>query len=264
VQDTAAAGRREISGPVLTLSQIRRAFGGVVAIDEVSFEVNSGEILGLVGPNGAGKSTLMAVIAGAIAETSGRVVFQGSDITSWPQYRVARSGLVRTAQLASEFKRLTVLENLLVAAPSQRGERFRTAITTRRGWREQERATRAEAIGVLEQFGMAAKANDYAETLSGGQKRLLELMRVLMARPKLVLLDEPMAGINPAFIATVEACLLEFRRAGVDLIIAEHELDVIERLCDRVIVMAQGKVLAEGTMAQLRAMPAVVDAYLVG
>lgn len=251
-------------GAGLRVERIRREFGGVVAIEDVSFEVTPGEIVGLVGPNGAGKSTLMAVIAGAIRASSGRVVFQGTDVTRWPEYKLARRGLVRTSQLSSEFQKLTVLENMLVAAPEQRGERFRSAVMPARFWREQEARLISEAIGLLEDFGLLDKANDYAGTLSGGQKRLLELMRVLMVHPKMILLDEPMAGINPAFIGTVEASLLGIRARGVDLVLAEHELDVVERLCDRVIVVAQGRVLAEGSMDELRASPEVVEAYLVG
>lgn len=254
----------EAARPGLVVDHVRRAFGGVVAIEEVSFEVNTGEIVGLVGPNGAGKSTLMAVVAGAIRPSSGRIFFHGSDVTRRPEHKVASLGLVRTSQLSSEFQKLTVLENLLVAAPGQRGERFRSAFLPARSWRRQEARLIDEAKGVLEEFGMLAKANDYAGTLSGGQKRLLELMRVLMVHPQMILLDEPMAGINPGFIATVEASLLEIRARGVELVIAEHELDVVERLCDRVIVMAQGKVLARGSMEQLRATPEVVEAYLVG
>jgi ABC-type branched-subunit amino acid transport system ATPase component len=191
-------------------------------------------------------------------------VFDGADVTRWPEYKIARHGLVRAHQLSTEFRKLTVMENLLVAAARQRGERFRSAVTPAKLWRAQERALIKEATTVLEQFGLRGKANDYAGTLSGGQKRLLELMRVLMLEPKLVLLDEPMSGVNPGFIATVEERLLDFRARGVDLVIAEHELDVVERLCDRVIVVAQGRVLAQGNMDELRANPAVVEAYLVG
>lgn len=249
---------------VLIVDHVRRAFGGVVAVEDVSFEVGAGEILGLVGPNGAGKSTLMGVVAGAIGATGGRIIFHGTEVTRWAEHKVARHGLLRTSQLSSEFENLTVLENLLVAAPKQRGERFRSAILPAKAWRDQEEQLVAEATAILEDFGLLGKANDYAGTLSGGQKRLLELMRVLMVHPRMILLDEPMAGVNPGFIATVEATLLEIRSRGVDLVIAEHELDVVERLCDRVIVMAQGRVLAEGSMDELRASPEVVEAYLVG
>jgi ABC-type branched-subunit amino acid transport system ATPase component len=253
-----------LSEAVLTARDVRRAFGGVVAVDSVSLDVRKGEIVGLVGPNGAGKSTLMSILGGATPASGGRIAFHGADITGWAQHKIAAHGLVRTHQLASEFADLTVLENLLVAAPTQRGERFRAAIVPRRWWRSEEEALVAAARVVLEEFGLLSKANDLAGTLSGGQKRLLELMRVLMVEPKMILLDEPMAGINPGFIKTVEECLLTIRAHGVDLLIAEHELDVIERMCDRVIVMAQGHILAEGGMEELRAMPAVVDAYLVG
>jgi ABC-type branched-subunit amino acid transport system ATPase component len=264
VEDERSPASAAESGQGLIADGVRREFGGVVAIDDVSFEVSAGEIVGLVGPNGAGKSTFLAVVAGAIRATSGRILFHGTDVTRWPEHKVARHGLVRTSQLSSEFQKLTVLENLLVAAPGQRGEGFRSAVLPPRFWRDQEAQLIDEALGILDEFGMLAKANDYASTLSGGQKRLLELMRVLMVHPKMILLDEPMAGINPGFIGTVEAVLLDIRARGVDLVIAEHELDVIERLCDRVVVMAQGRVLARGSMDELRARPEVVEAYLVG
>ena len=251
-------------GGELAVQGLRREFGGTVAVDDLTFAVRPGEIVGLVGPNGAGKSTALSVIAGVLPASKGRVVFNGRQITGHPPYKLARTGLVRIPQISQEFGRLTVLENLCVAGPRQRGERFRSAWTPRRSWADQEASVLQEAFELLDRFNLIAKANDYAETLSGGQKRLLELARALMVKPSLLLLDEPMAGVNPAFMETVEACLQEVRRAGVSLLIVEHRLDSVERLCDRVIVMAQGRVLAEGSMQELREMPPVVEAYLVG
>jgi len=251
-------------GGELVVEGLRREFGGTVAVDDLTFAVRPGEIVGLVGPNGAGKSTALAVIAGVLPASKGRVLFNGQQITGHLPHKLARAGLVRIPQISQEFGRLTTLENLCVAAPHQRGERFRSAWLPRRSWAGQEDAVIREAFELLERFNLAAKANDYAETLSGGQKRLLELARALMVKPSLLLLDEPMAGVNPRFMETVEDCLEEVRRSGVSLLIVEHRLDSVERLCDRVIVMAQGRVLAEGTMAELREMPPVVEAYLVG
>jgi branched-chain amino acid transport system ATP-binding protein len=169
---------------------------------------------------------------------------------------------VRTYQLSSAFGRLTVLENLLVAAPEQRGERMRTLLLGKRYWREQERELVVRARGLLERFGMSHKEDEYAGSLSGGQKRLVEIMRALMARPRLVLLDEPMAGVNPTLARSIEDDLTSLVDDGVTLFLVEHELGVVERLSESVVAMALGKVLAVGTMAELRSRKDVLDAYL--
>ena len=177
---------------------------------------------------------------------------------------MARRGIIRTFQLSSEFAALTVLENLLVAAPAQRGEALWQAALGKRYWRPQERAMVERARQLMARFDMSAKEDEYAGNLSGGQKRLLELMRGLMANPALLLLDEPMAGVNPSLARRIEQHLADLVCEGLTMLMIEHELAVVERLCDPVVVMAQGRVISEGTMADIRSDQEVLDAYLIG
>jgi neutral amino acid transport system ATP-binding protein len=249
---------------LLSVRNLAKNFGGVQAVRDVSFDVEAGGITGLIGPNGAGKSSVLAIVSGFLAPTSGSVHFAGQAVSGSSAYRLARLGLVRTFQLSSEFERLSVIENLLVAAPNQRGERLRDALAGRWRWRDQEDAAVARARELLERFEIPTKVDDLAGDLSGGQKRLLELARALMAEPKLLLLDEPMAGVNPALIRRIETHLLALRDEGLTMLMVEHELGVVERLCDPVVVMAQGQVLSSGTMAELRMNEEVLDAYLSG
>jgi ABC-type branched-subunit amino acid transport system ATPase component len=263
---SAAAGAASASAPVagglLTVDELRRDFGGVWAVDGAGFTVKAGSITSLIGPNGAGKSTVVGIVGGAVKPTSGRVMFDGEDITHLAPHDRARRGLVRTYQLSSEFGKLTVLENLLVAAPRQRGESLLTLVVGKRYWREEEERHVVQARTLLERFGMSEKEDEYAGNLSGGQKRLVEIMRSLMADPKLLLLDEPMAGVNPTLARSIENDLVMLAREGLTLLIVEHELDVVERVSDSVVVMSLGKVIATGTMAELRARREVLDAYL--
>jgi ABC-type branched-subunit amino acid transport system ATPase component len=252
------------AGPLLTVRDLHRQFGGVRAVNGASFDVPPGRITGLIGPNGAGKSTVLNVIAGAIKPSSGEISYRGQDITGLRSYRLARRGIIRTFQLSSEFAALTVLENLLVAVPDQRGEALWQAALGKRYWRAQERTMVERARELLTRFDMSAKEDEYAGNLSGGQKRLLELIRGLMAAPALLLLDEPMAGVNPALARRIEQHLLDLCAEGLTLFMIEHELAVVERLCDPVIVMAQGRVISQGTMADVRADREVLDAYLIG
>ena len=251
-------------GPLLVATEIHRHFEGMRAVDGVSIEVPRGQITGLIGPNGAGKSTFLAVLAGTLPATSGRIIFDGEDVTTLPTFRRARLGLVRTFQLPSEFARLTVLENLLVAAPDNRGDSLFGALLGRRYWIADERRLVAQARALLARFGMTAKESDYAGTMSGGQKRLVEIMRALMLRPRLLLLDEPMSGVHPSIILEIQHYLESLRDEGLTILMVEHELHMVERLCDSVVVMAQGRVIGSGTMADLRRQPEIVDAYLVG
>jgi ABC-type branched-subunit amino acid transport system ATPase component len=239
-------------------------FGGVHAVDGASFTALQGQITGLIGPNGAGKSTAMKLVAGALRPTSGEIIYDGVDVAGKPGWELARRGLIRTFQLSSEFGRLTVIENLLVAAPGQRAATFGGALRGKRYWRAQQRELIDRARSMLSDFDLLSKADEYASTLSGGQKRLLEMARALMASPKLLLLDEPLAGVNPTLRLTVEDHLRRLRDQGMTMVMVEHELGAIERCCDSVIVMAQGRVLATGTMEDMRANEEVVDAYLVG
>ena len=254
----------DLSAPGLVVQDLHREFGGVHAVNGASFTVPPGRITGLIGPNGAGKSTALNIIAGALKPSAGTVSYDGRDITGLPSYKVARCGIVRTFQLSSEFAALTVLENLLVAAPAQRGETLWQAALGKRYWRPQERATVERARQLLVRFDMSAKEDEYAGNLSGGQKRLLELMRGLMANPALLLLDEPMAGVNPSLARRIEQHLADLVGEGLTMLMIEHELAVVERLCDPVVVMAQGRVISEGTMADIRSDQKVLDAYLIG
>jgi branched-chain amino acid transport system permease protein len=249
---------------VLETVDVVREFGGVRAVAGVSIQVRKGTLTGLIGPNGAGKSTLLAMLAGTLPVTSGKIIYEGREITGVPAYRRARLGLVRTFQLASEFKRLTVMENLLSAVPGNRGDTFRGSLLGKRYWQADETAaiTRAEAL--LERFGLEQFANHYAGDLSGGQRRLVEIMRALMAGPDMLLLDEPMAGVHPNLARRIGNELVALVQEGMTILMVEHELAIMDEFCDPVVVMAEGMVLAEGTMEQLRGRSEVVEAYLVG
>jgi len=249
---------------VLEVQGLQRNFGGVAAVDGVSFAVRRGTITGIIGPNGAGKSTVLALISGSLPAGKGVVTLNGRTITGYPPDRVAKSGMVRTFQLSSEFAGLTVLENLLMGAVIQKGEHFANAVLWPRSWRAEEERLVARARAVLDRFNLAELEDAYAGELSGGQKRLVEIMRAIMAEPEVLLLDEPMAGINPGLVKTVEAMLLELQQSRMTILMIEHELGVVGRICDPVIVMAQGRVLREGSMDELRNDPEVRKAYLVG
>ncbi|MEO8745151.1 MAG: ABC transporter ATP-binding protein [Candidatus Dormiibacterota bacterium] len=250
--------------PMLVARDIHRHFEGMRAVDGVSIDVPKGQITGLIGPNGAGKSTFMAVLAGTLPATSGSISFEGTDITHLPTYTRARRGVVRTFQLPSEFARLTVLENLLVAAPDNRGDSLWGALRGKSYWKADEDRLVAQARALLRRFGMTAKESDYAGTMSGGQKRLIEIMRALMLRPRCLLLDEPMSGVHPKIVDEIKQYLQSLRAEGLTILMVEHELHMVEQLCDSVVVMAQGKVIGSGTMASLRRQQEIVDAYLVG
>ena len=255
----------EHRGGLLEVDDVVRTFGGVRAVDGVSFAVPEGSITGLIGPNGAGKSTLLGVVAGAVRPSRGRVVFAGGEVTGMSPTRLAERGLIRTFQISSEFARLTVLENLLTGAPGHPGETLVGALLLgKRAWKAHERRLVARARELLARFQMSAKEDEYAGNLSGGQKRLLEIMRGLMADPKLLLLDEPMAGVNPTLARTIEAHLQELNAEGLTMLMVEHELGVVDRLCEPVIVMAQGRVISQGTMETLRKDEEVLHAYLAG
>jgi len=250
--------------PLLVASHVSRHFEGVRAVEDVSIDVLPGRITGLIGPNGAGKSTFLAVLAGTLPASSGTITFDGHDVTALPAFRRARRGMVRTFQLPSEFAQLTVLENLLAAAPHNRGDSLVGALLGRRYWRADEDRLVEQARVLLERFRMSAKESDYASSLSGGQKRLVEIMRALMLRPRLLLLDEPMSGVHPSIVGEIADYCEALRDEGLTILIVEHELHMIERMCDPVIVMAQGSVIGQGTMAALRQQREIVDAYLVG
>jgi branched-chain amino acid transport system ATP-binding protein len=249
---------------ILSCEGLVRSFEGVRAVDDVTMSFERGRLTGIIGPNGAGKSTVLAMLAGTLPPTAGKIHYRHEDITALPAYRRAQRGLVRTFQLASEFKRLTVLENLLTAIPGQRGETFRGAVLGKRYWGAQEREAVERAATTLERFGLLSLADRYAGDLSGGQRRLVEIMRALMTQPEVLLLDEPMAGVHPRLAHQIGMQLVALCENGMTVIMVEHELSIMDEFCDPVIVLAEGRLLAEGTMTALRAREEVVEAYLVG
>jgi ABC-type branched-subunit amino acid transport system ATPase component len=254
----------QASATLLRVEGLACHFGGVRAVQDATFDVRRGTITGLIGPNGAGKSTVINLISGRTRPTRGSVRFGGAEIVGLRPHQVARHGIVRTFQQANVFGGLTVLENLLVGAPPWRGESIASALGPKRAWSGREAELLELAWELLRRFGLEVIANEYAKALSGGQRRLVELMRALMARPRLLLLDEPMAGVSPSLALSVADRLMELRDEGMTMLMVEHELRLVEKLCDPVVVMARGTVLAEGSMAELQSNQEVVDAYLGG
>jgi branched-chain amino acid transport system permease protein len=252
----AAAG-----GPALDVRDVSVRFGGVEAVRNVSLQLSAGEVVGLIGPNGAGKSSLLGALGGQLALASGQVLLCGQDVTSLPAYRRARLGLVRTFQHTSTFDRLTVYENLLVSAmagPRFPGSRLRDALA---GGRRQTRAAAAAVWERLREFDMAGMADSYGSELSGGQRRLVEIMRCLMQSPRVLLLDEPMVGVAPHLVERISDDCGRIRDSGVGIIIVEHALEVVQAVCDRVVVMAAGQVVAQASYAEAMSSGAVREAY---
>ena len=248
---------------ILEVHDVVRSFGALRAVDGASFEVESNSITGLIGPNGAGKSTLFGTIAGSLRPDSGRIVFQSKRIDRRPAYRVARAGVVRTYQAARVLTRMTVLDNLMLASIGHPGERLSGNVVRPRASRRRERETRQHAEELLALVGLEAHAAEYAGTLSGGQRKLLDLARVLMLRPSLVLLDEPMAGVSPTLrVQLLEHILRVREERGITFLIVEHDLDFVMQAADRVVVMNEGRVLAAGAPEEIRTNEQVVDAYL--
>ncbi len=266
----AAVGRRrplddaERRDDILAVTEIQRDFGGVRAVDGATFTVARRSITGLIGPNGAGKSTALGIVSGFIPPGRGTIRFDGVDVTGVQAYRRARLGLVRTFQLSHEFGSLTTLENLIVAAPRARSESTLGVLGGRRYWGREEREITERARALLALFGMEDKTYERARQLSGGQKRMLELMRAVMTEPALLLLDEPTAGLSPMLTQKLGDACLALREQGLSILLVEHELDTVDRLCDTVVVMVQGKVFAEGSMADLRTRREVQEAYIAG
>jgi len=243
--------------PLLDVRDVAHAFGGVRAVDGATFDVEAGSITGLIGPNGAGKSTLFNCISGFLRPRSGRVSMDARRIDRLPAHRIARAGLVRTFQTPRALIRMTVAENVMLATPRHPGERLG------RLGRPREREAEARAAELLALVGLDGHAQALAGTLSGGQRKLLDLIRALMAEPRLLLLDEPMAGVNPTTRVQLLQHIRDLRdRDGITLLIVEHDLDFIMGASDRVIVMNDGRVIADGTPEEVRGDERVVDAYL--
>jgi neutral amino acid transport system ATP-binding protein len=257
----------EIAGgsALLEVEGVVKRFGGVRAVDGAGFELAPGTITALIGPNGAGKTTLFNVITGFQRGDRGSVRFAGEEVLRSPAYAIARRGMVRTFQIAKALAAMPVLDNMTLAAPDQPGERIRNLFLHPAAARRREREVRERAAELLEVFGLERVADDYAGTLSGGQRKLLELARALMAEPRLLLLDEPMAGINPTLGKRLLDHMQRLRRErGTTFLFVEHDMEVVMNHSDRVIVMAEGRVIAAGEPRRVRQDPAVVDAYLGG
>jgi branched-chain amino acid transport system ATP-binding protein len=250
---------------VITLENIVMRFGGLAAVDDVSFAISKGEITGLIGPNGAGKTTLFNIIAGRLFPTSGRVLLEGENITGLAPHERARKGLARTFQIPHEFGALTVIENLMVAGDTQLGENVFNAVLRRGIFVPEERAVYERARDTLDFLELTHVRNEKAGNLSGGQKKLLELGRSLMREPHLILLDEIGAGINRTLLGKVAEKIRRLNaERGLTFCLIEHDLDYVSRLCGDVIVMAQGQVLTRGTVDEVRRDERVIEAYFGG
>lgn len=246
------------------MSDLRRHFGGVKAVDGASFTVRRGSVTSLIGPNGAGKTTAFNLVTGFARPDGGRVRFDGREVTNRRPDQLARAGMVRTFQLTRVLGKMTVLDNVMLAAGDQPGEHFVRALWPR-SWRGRETQVRERAMGMLGEVGLEAKAADYAATLSGGQRKLLELARALMARPTLVMLDEPMAGVNPTLGRQLLAYLERLRReAGLTVLFIEHDMEVVMGVSDEVVVMGEGRVIMQDRPDVVRRDQRVIDAYLGG
>jgi branched-chain amino acid transport system ATP-binding protein len=249
--------------PIFEADDIVKRFGGIYAVDGATLSVREGSITALIGPNGAGKTTFFNVITGFYRADRGRAVFAGREVHGRPPYIIARLGMVRTFQITKALARMPVIDNMMLAAPDQPGERllnviFRPAASLRR-----EREVREQAMELLDVFNLTRLADEYAGTLSGGQRKLLELARALMTKPRFLLLDEPMAGINPTLGRRLLDHMQRLRaEEGVTFLFIEHDMEVVMNHSDRVIVMAEGRVIADGAPHEVREDEAVIDAYL--
>ncbi|TYL40735.1 ABC transporter ATP-binding protein [Natronococcus pandeyae] len=264
--DADETASRAVENPILEVEDLEKRFGGIVAVDGASFAVEQGSITGLIGPNGAGKSTTFNCITGVHQPSGGRVVFDDEDITGDEPHQVANRGLVRTFQIARELPEMTVLENMMLAPKNQIGESLWRSVLPyfRDEVIEQEEELRERAWETLEFFEIDHLAEEYAENLSGGQRKLLELARALQTEPEMLMLDEPMAGVNPTLERKLLDHIHELREQGYTFLIVEHDMDVIMNNCERVIVMHQGAVLDRGTPAEIKANEQVIEAYLGG
>ncbi|MEY4265535.1 MAG: hypothetical protein RIS90_70 [Pseudomonadota bacterium] len=249
---------------MLELKGVSKAFGGLRAVDDVSLSLTRGAITGLIGPNGAGKTTLFNTIAGALAPSSGTIHFEGQSIQGRAPHQIYRRGIARTFQIPRPFGALSVLENVMLAPLAQSGEQFWNNLIRPGRVQQEERANREKAVQVLDFLNLTRLADEPARNLSGGQLKLLELGRTLMSDPRLILLDEPGAGVNPTLLGQIIERIFELNRRGISFLIIEHNMDMVMNLCRPVIVMAGGRVLMQGEPEAVRRDPRVLDAYLGG
>jgi branched-chain amino acid transport system ATP-binding protein len=249
---------------LLSITDITARFGGFRALDSVSLEVGDGELVGLIGTNGAGKSTLFSVATGYIPAGSGSVVFQGEDITNVPVHQRVRRGLARTFQVPREFSHMTVFDNMMVAARDQRGENLAALVFSRRAIRQEEERLAERVSEVMAFLNLARVSDELAGKLSGGQKKLLEIGRLLMLEPKCILLDEPFAGVNPVLIEQLCDRIVELNKRGIAVLIIEHNLAELARIVPRLYAMDRGRVIASGTPDAVLADQGVREAYMGG
>ena len=247
--------------PIITIDGVSRRFGGLLAVDVDHLEIPRGAITALIGPNGAGKTTLFNLLTGFDKPDTGTWSFEGKSLAGIPAFKVAKMGQVRTFQLTKALSLLTVLENMKLGSKEQRGEQLLYAAFPFL-WKSKEVEIEAKALELLKRFKLDSKKDDFAASLSGGQRKLLEMARALMTDPVLVMLDEPMAGVNPALTQSLLEHVLNLKKEGMTVLFVEHDMHMVRHIADWVIVMAEGKVVAEGQPEQVMKDPAVIDAYL--
>ncbi|MCW4385270.1 ABC transporter ATP-binding protein [Salinibacterium sp. SYSU T00001] len=247
--------------PIVVADGVKRTFGGLTAVDVEHLEIPRGAITALIGPNGAGKTTLFNLLTGFDKPDSGTWTFEGRSLAGVPAFKVSQRGQVRTFQLTKSLGLLTVLENMKLGAKGQIGESFWAGLFPFL-WRKQEEEAEAKALELLTRFKLDAKKDDFAASLSGGQRKLLEMARALMSDPTLVMLDEPMAGVNPALTQSLLEHILDLKEQGMTVLFVEHDMHMVRHIADWVVVMAEGKVVAEGPPDTVMKDPAVIDAYL--
>ena len=247
--------------PILVADNVRRAFGGLVAVDVEHLEVQRGAITALIGPNGAGKTTFFNLLTNFDEPDTGDRLFEGNDLSGVSAYKVANLGMVRTFQLTKSLSKMTVIDNMRLGGTEQAGESFFRALLPFL-WRRQEAEITQRADALLERFKLSHMRDEFAGTLSGGQRKLLEMARALMVRPNMVMLDEPMAGVNPALKQSLLDHVKGLRDEGMTVLFVEHDMDMVQEISDWVVVMAEGRIIAEGPPESIASNQAVVDAYL--
>jgi neutral amino acid transport system ATP-binding protein len=247
--------------PIMSAAGVRRSFGGITAVDVDRVEIQRGSITALIGPNGAGKTTFFNLMTGFDTPDTGTWAFNGQSLEKVAAHKTAGMGMVRTFQLTKSLTKMSVIENMKLGATDQIGEKWWNGLLPFR-WKAQEKAIEARADELLARFKLDHMRNEYAGTLSGGQRKLLEMSRALMTKPQLVMLDEPMAGVNPALKQSLNQHIKGLRDEGMTVLFVEHDMDMVHDISDWVIVMAEGNIIAEGTPDQISSNPAVIDAYL--
>ncbi|MBN9256011.1 MULTISPECIES: ABC transporter ATP-binding protein [unclassified Mesorhizobium] len=259
-----STGEVAVGAPVLTAKHVVRRFGGLLAVNDVSFDVRRGEILGLIGPNGAGKTTMFDLLAGSLPPSGGDIVLNGVNVSGESAHRRLSRGLGRTFQIPRPLANLSLLENVMLARQGQTGESLLANFLRPLRVAAEERAAEDKAMDLLDLVSLSRLAHEPARVLSGGQRKLLELARVMMADPAIILLDEPAAGVNATLLEVIMDRIRGINDRGVTFLLIEHNIDMVTRLCHRVLVMASGQLICEGTASEVARDPRVIEAYLGG